>query len=58
MRTGGTRSLERFPSPRPQNAVLGDQRPVEIAGEGGDVPREGRRKLERYGSLPPVDVTT
>ena len=35
-REGGTRA-------RPQHAVLGDQRPVEIEGESGDVPRERRR---------------
>jgi hypothetical protein len=47
---------------RPQHAVLGDQRPVKVEGEGGDVPREVRRKvyagLQIYGSVPPVAVTT
>jgi hypothetical protein len=41
-----------------QNAVLGDQRPVEIEGERGDGPRKARRKLDRYGAVPPVEVTT
>jgi hypothetical protein len=43
---------------RAQNAVLGDQRPVEIEREGRDAPREARRELERYGAVPPVDFTT
>ena len=42
----------------PQHAVLGDQRPVEVEREGGDVPREALRERERYGALPPVDSTT
>jgi hypothetical protein len=41
-----------------QHPVLADQRPVEVEREGGDSPREFLRKLERYGVLPPVDVTT
>jgi hypothetical protein len=41
-----------------QHAVLGDQRPVEVEREGGDAPREALRELDRYGVLPPVDVTT
>jgi len=48
-REGGT-------SARPQHAVLRDQRPIEIEGESGDVPREVRRKV--YGTVPPVAVTT
>jgi hypothetical protein len=44
--------------PRAEHAVLGDQRPVEIECEGGDGPRKFRRKLDRYGAVPPVDVTT
>jgi hypothetical protein len=47
---------ERATRARPQDAVLGDQRSVEIEGESGDVPLEVRRKL--YGSEPPVAVTT
>jgi hypothetical protein len=39
-------------------AVLGDQRPVEVEREGGDVPREALRERERYGALPPVEATT
>jgi hypothetical protein len=57
VRAGRTRALERRPRPRVQNAVLGDQRPVEIEREGGDPPRESLREGERYG-LPPVDFTT
>ena len=48
-REGGTRA-------GPQHAVLGDQRPVEIESERGDVPRERRGEL--YGAVPPVAVTT
>jgi hypothetical protein len=43
---------------RVQHAVLGDQGPVEVEREGGDVPRKILRKPDRYGVLPPVDVTT
>jgi len=43
---------------RPQHAVLADQRPVEVEREGGDLPRESLWELDRYGALPPVDVTT
>jgi hypothetical protein len=53
---GGARPRERFPRPRPEHAVLGDQRPVEIECESGD----GRRKPGReiYGAVPPVESTT
>jgi hypothetical protein len=53
-----TRSRERLLRPRLQHAVLGDQRPVEVEREGGDRPRKALRELERYGALPPVDLTT
>src|SRR6266852_2297469 len=43
---------------RVEHGVLGDQRPVEIAGEGGDPARKvGRQLQQRYG-VPPVAVTT
>jgi hypothetical protein len=47
---------ERVPGARPQHAVLGDQRPVEIEREGGDVRRKRGREL--YGAVPPVESTT
>jgi hypothetical protein len=50
------RPRERVPGARPQHAVLGDQRPVEIEREGGDVRR--KRGGEVYGAVPPVDWTT
>jgi hypothetical protein len=50
------RPRERVPGARPQHAVLGDQRPVEIEREGGDVRR--KRGGEVYGAVPPVDSTT
>ena len=40
VRAGVANGAERRARARPQHAVLGDQRPVEIEGEGGDVPRE------------------
>jgi hypothetical protein len=52
----GLRALERLLCARAENAVLGDQRPVEIEREGGDVRRKRGREL--YGAVPPVDVTT
>jgi hypothetical protein len=55
---GLARSLERGLRAGTQHAVLGDERPVEIESEGGDGPREVRRKLDRYGAVPPVEVTT
>ena len=54
---GGARSRERLLRPRAQHAVLGDQRPVEVEREGGDVPWESLGEGERYG-VPPVDFTT
>jgi hypothetical protein len=53
-----TGAVERFAGARSQHAVLGDQRPVEIEREGRDAPRERGRELDRYGALPPVEVTT
>ena len=50
------RPRERVPGARPQHAVLGDQRPVEIEREGGDVRR--KRGGEVYGAVPPVESTT
>jgi hypothetical protein len=49
---------ERVACARAEHAVLGDQRPVEVEREGGDVPREALRERERYGALPPVKSTT
>ena len=49
---GGNRSART----RPQHAVLGNQRPVEIESESGDAPRESCREV--YGAVPPVAVTT
>jgi hypothetical protein len=56
MCAGAPGPRERFPGARPQHAVLGDQRPVEIEREGGDVRRKRRREL--YGAVPPVEATT
>jgi hypothetical protein len=56
VRAGLANGSDGSTSARPQHAVLGDQRPVEIEGESGDVPREVRRKV--YGAVPPVAVTT
>ena len=53
---GGARPRERVPRARAQHAVLGDQRPVEVEREGGDVRRERGGKL--YGAVPPVESTT
>jgi hypothetical protein len=50
------RPFERVPGALPQHAVLGDQRPVEIEREGGDVRRKRGREL--YGAVPPVESTT
>jgi hypothetical protein len=50
---GGACPSERVAGARPQDAVLADQRPVEIEREGGDVRRE-----RAYGAVPPVEVTT
>jgi hypothetical protein len=50
------RPCERVTGARPQHAVLGDQRPVEIEREGGDVRRKRGREL--YGAVPPVESTT
>ena len=58
MRARRARARECVTRARAQNAVLGDQRPVEIEREGGDASREARRELERYGAVPPVDFTT
>jgi len=43
MRAGGSDSGDRSPRARPEQRVLGDQRPVEVAGERSDSAREGRR---------------
>jgi hypothetical protein len=44
--------------PRSQDGVLGDQRAVEIEGEGRDATRKGRRQLEQRYGVPPVALTT
>jgi hypothetical protein len=56
MGAGRARPRECVSGARPQHAVLGDQRPVEIECESGD----GRRKRGRelYGAVPPVESTT
>jgi hypothetical protein len=56
MRAGRPRPRERVLRPRPQDAVLGDQRAVEVERESCDVRRKRGRKL--YGALPPVESTT
>ena len=56
MRAGIANRCERGTSARPQDGVLGDERPVEIEGKSGDAPREVGRKV--YGTEPPVEVTT
>jgi hypothetical protein len=53
---GLPRPLERFAGTRPQHPVFGDQGPIEIEREGGDVRR--KRGREVYGALPPVESTT
>jgi hypothetical protein len=58
MSTGLARAVEGVAGARPQDAVLGDQRPVEVAREGGDPLRESVREFDCYGTVPPVDVTT
>jgi hypothetical protein len=50
------RPRERILGARPQHAVFGDQRPVEIEREGDDARR--KRGGEVYGAVPPVDSTT
>jgi hypothetical protein len=47
---------QRFAGARPEDAVLGDERPVEVEREGGDARRKRDRKL--YGAVPPVELTT
>jgi hypothetical protein len=56
VRACAPRLRERVAGARPQHAVLGDQRPVEIEREGGDVRRKRGGKL--YGAVPPVETTT
>jgi hypothetical protein len=53
---GGARAGDRLARARPQDRVLGEQRPVEVDREGGDAPREAGREL--YGGVPPVAFTT
>jgi len=43
MRAGGVDGGDRSARARPEQRVLGDQRPVEVAGERRDPAREGRR---------------
>jgi hypothetical protein len=54
----GPCARERLLGPRAQHDILGDQRPVEVEREGGDPLRESVRELDRYGTVPPVEVTT
>ena len=58
VRAGCPRPRERLPGARVKDSVLGDQRPVEVEREGGDVPRESLRECELYGAWPPVESTT
>jgi hypothetical protein len=50
------RAHQCFPGARPKNAVLGNQRPVQVECEGCDV--RGKRGRKLYGAVPPVEVTT
>jgi hypothetical protein len=43
MRAGGTDGCDRSARAWPEQRVLGDQRPVEVAGKRRDPAREGRR---------------
>jgi hypothetical protein len=56
VRAARSRARQRFAGAWPKNAVLGDQRPVEVECEGADMRREPGRKL--YGAVPPVELTT
>jgi hypothetical protein len=56
VRTGRSCSCERFARARAQQAVLGNQRPVEVECESADVRR--KRGGELYGAVPPVESTT
>jgi hypothetical protein len=56
MGAGSPRARQRIPGAGTKDAVLGDQRPVEVECEGGDARRKPGRKL--YGAVPPVEVTT
>jgi hypothetical protein len=58
MRTARANGFEGGMRARLQHAVLGDQCPVEVEGESGDVPREVRRKVYGDGIVPPVADTT
>jgi hypothetical protein len=58
MRPGRSRPLERVTGTGPQDAVRGDERPVEVEREGGYAPRESVRQVYGYGALPPVESTT
>jgi hypothetical protein len=55
---GGARARDRLAGVRTQDRVGRDQRAVEVDREGGDVGREPCRQFQRYGTVPPVDVTT
>jgi hypothetical protein len=56
VRAGVPRLRERIPGARPQHAVFGDQRPVEIERERSYMRR--KRGGELYGAVPPVESTT
>ena len=47
MDTLGPRPRQRCTRPRPQEGVLGDQRPVEVAREGCNLAREALGQLEQ-----------
>jgi endonuclease YncB( thermonuclease family) len=54
--TGRSGACQRLARARAQQAVLGDQRPVEVECESADVRR--KRGGELYGAVPPVESTT
>jgi hypothetical protein len=58
VRAGLSNLRDRIARARSKHRVLGDQRAVEIEGEGRDVAREARRKLEQRYGVPPVAFTT
>ena len=56
MHAAGAHAGDRLAGVRTKHRVLGDQRPVEVDGERGDMARECVGKL--YGGVPPVAFTT
>jgi hypothetical protein len=59
VQAGVVRAAERGERPRPEDAVVPDQRAVEVARDDPDVAREAFGKLEAQPfGLPPVAFTT